>query len=306
MEEDNNSSFESMTSIKALAFFCKTCGLVGLFLRTHVNWFWCSIAVPVALVIPSPLFPQDVEQKARSKQGFDPSTIKNSIISGNLTTYDRDENITSQAVFKLYRQYPNQLRMELTYKDRVDIVGTDGIAVWTNNPGKLTAVEARNIQGWGRLWPERLFLDRAAGGSYREVGKYNEEYQAASPGKGLVLLNPQPESDQVEIQDNTGVLPLGDSKTTSNVRSLNYFVDTQSSLTRRMSWLEPEDPTLQPNDPALPWLDVRVGFDSWQTVGATLWPFEIIRWWGGKVDLILKLTAVETNQSVDGSLFKGP
>lgn len=302
---EDNSSVESMTSRKALTFFCEACGFVG-FLRAHLSRCWCSTVVLVALLIPSHLFSQDVEQKARSKQGFDPSTIKNSVISGNLTTYARDEKVTSQAAFKLYRQYPNQLRLELTYSDRVDIVGTDGIAVWTNNPGQVTALEARDIQGWGRLWPERLFIDRAAGGAYREVGKYTEEYQAASPGKGLVILNPRPESDQIEIQDDTGVLPLGDSKTTSNVRSVNYFVDTQTSLIRRMSWLEPEDPSLQPDDPALPWLDVRVGFDNWQTVGTTLWPFEIVRWWGGKVDLILKLSTVEINQAVDDSLFKGP
>ncbi len=243
---------------------------------------------------------QDIEQGARARHGWTP-TIVNSVVRGSITFYNRDGQTRDQANIVISRAYPNFLRIELNRNGVVETAGFDGISAWQAGTGNLSEARARDIRSWLRAWPERLFTTRGAGAAYREAGSRMETSRPGRPWSPGANIDPPLKLEQVEMEDVVGLPPTPNR--VGDRRLVVFYVNRDSATIESARWLEPDDPQQRIDAGRSPLTDIRVDFGDWQTVGGTLWPFEVVHWWGGRVDYRISVTQVQMNQALPGTIF---
>ena len=244
----------------------------------------------------------DTEQRVRTRHGWN-STLQNSVITGQISFFNRAGQQTGQANITLYRKYPNLMRAVIVRGTSVETVGFDATQAWKSGKAGLSEAEARDIRAWLRLWPERLFTLRSAGARYREAGKRVEEVRPSTPWQAAAQIDPPAVLEQVEIQDTIGAGP--DAQRVGDRRSVYYYID-QSSLIRSARWLEPDDPRARADDRRAAKTDCRTDFGNWLQMGGVMWPMEITRWLGGTVAFRIQVDEVKVNQPVTDSMFQNP
>jgi hypothetical protein len=250
----------------------------------------------------------DVEQRARGKHGWGRQVIVNSVAQGTLTYLDDNGVAISQANLKLYRKYPDRLRIELERNGATDVSGFDQVQAWRSGRSTLSEEEARDIRAFLRMWPERLFTTRGGGARYREAGRRIEDYD---PAKNPAIPPPQGTKaglsvvfDQVEMEDTLGLPPT--SARAGDRRLVYYYVNRDNSVVTMAQWLEPDDPRQRLEDPDFAATDMRIDFAGWQEIDGVLWPTEIICKKGGKKFLRIQLSDVKINQSINDTIFQQP
>lgn len=244
---------------------------------------------------------QDVEQRARARHGW-VNSITNSVVDGVVTFYNSAGTITSAANLKVYRAYPDQLRVELDRGGVNETVGFNQSGAWQASAPSISESRARDIRAWLRIWPERLFTTRGAGASYSEPGPRLQSSKPGRPWQGPTHVVPPVAYDQVQIEDVIG----SQSGRMGDRRLIIYSVNRSTATIESARWLEPDDPAQTVSDTRAPKTDERVDFGDWRIVAGVLWPFEIVHWMGGKVDYRVIVTQVQTNQSLTGGIFQKP
>jgi hypothetical protein len=246
---------------------------------------------------------EDLEQRARARHGWHAGLV-NSVIRGRVTYYERDGSVVRQANLTIYRKFPDRLRIESEWNGATAIVGFDRVAAWRAGASTVSEREARDIRSWFRLWPERLFMTRGVGLRYREAGGRVERFRAASPWGGASRIEPPLALEQVEMEDVVGPPPA--SGRPGDRRRVTYYVNRASWTVESMRWLEPDDPTRSVTDPGAAKNDVRVDFGDWRAVSGVLLPFEVTRWFGGRVEFRLQIQSAEFNQGLPDTIFDNP
>ncbi|MCI0486277.1 MAG: hypothetical protein L0229_06720 [Blastocatellia bacterium] len=243
--------------------------------------------------------PLDVEQTAAATHGWS-AQILNSVVNGRVTFYDGDGFATATADITVYREYPHLLRVEIDWGGGVEASGFDGQNAWRQGAEPMDEEDEKDIRAFLRIWADRLFVTRAQGAPYVELGIHTEDYKPAAPGQGSVELATPVVFNQVEITD---TIPGSASDET---RKVYYYVDSSTSLVSALRYLEPDDPLALKTEDDPDFHEVRVDFGNWQTVNGVLWPYEITHRLGGKVDFRIYVASVQMNQSLSSSLFQGP
>ncbi|MCI0487551.1 MAG: hypothetical protein L0229_13240, partial [Blastocatellia bacterium] len=87
-------------------------------------------------------------------------------------------------------------------------------------------------------------------------------------------------------------------------RRVIYYVEKTTHTIQSVRWLEPDDPRREVSGGRGPMTDVRVEFSDWRTVEGVLWPFEVVRWSGGRVEYRIVLNEVKMNQTLGDSIFQ--
>jgi len=238
----------------------------------------------------------DIEQTARTQHGWS-SSIVDSIVSGKLVYYDNNGNETSRLTVVIYRKYPDLLRMELSGTGISEVDGVDTLGAWVQTQSSLSAEDARDIRAFLRAFPERLFIERAAGADYRELGRHIEDYQPATPLSPRTDLTSPITYDQVEVQDTIQVQ-------NPEKRTVYYYVDRSNSRVSVLRYPEPDNPTANVSNGDTDLLESRFEFGGWKTINAVLWPFTITHRYGGKVDFRIEVEEVQMNQNLSNSLFQ--
>lgn len=258
---------------------------------------------PAAVVLQSS---GDVEQRARARHGWSAS-IQNSVVRGTLTNYDRNGMATRLAAVTLYRKYPDRLRVELNLNGVVETSGYDGREAWREAAPTLTEESARDIRALLRIWPDRLFVVRAGGAAYREVGRHLEDRRPPTPWTDAVALESAAVYDLVETDDLIGPASQPTPQTRAPDRRKVYYLVRQSdSMIGALRWLEPDDPRKSVDDRGAPKLEIRVDFGKFQQVSGVMWPMEVTHWLGGRVDFQIQLSEVRLNQQMPDTLFQKP
>lgn len=252
---------------------------------------------------PSP----DIEKRAREKHGWDRKPILTSVIRGIITYFDGSGIAVQQLPITLYRKYPDQLRLEIERPRGQEISGVDGRDAWRASAVELRDTDARDIRGWSRIWPERLFVTRDEKAQYREVGRILDERARREPGPGKPGGSPQVQepivADQVEMEDEVGPMAAAPNDA-KDLRRISYYVDSQTSLVYAARWLEPNNPSKHVDDRSSALMDVRVDFSRWTQVDGVIWPFQVIHQRGGKIDFTIQVTSVQTNQPIPDTAFQ--
>lgn len=259
-------------------------------------------AQPEVAMEPAVQVGQDIEHGARARHGWTPAIV-NSVIRGSITFYTREGATRDQANIVISRAYPDRLRIELNRNGVVETAGFDGVSAWQAGTANVSEARAREIRSWLRAWPERLFTTRGAGAGYREAGSRMETSRPGRPWSPVANINPPLKLEQVEMEDVVGLPPTPNR--VGDRRLVVFYVNRDSSTIESARWLEPDNPRQSIEDPRGPLTDVRVDFGDWQTVGGTLWPFEVVHWWGGRVDYRITVTQVQMNQPLAGTIFHG-
>jgi hypothetical protein len=241
---------------------------------------------------------QDIEQRVRVRHGWDAS-LTNSVVTGEITYYDREGEVRGQASFTLHRKYPNKMRVVIERGGSSETMGFDENQTWRRGSRSLSETEARDIRAWLRLWPERLFSSRDRGASYKEAGQRVEEMRPASPWQGSARLDRAATMEQVEIAD---TISEASGERAADERSVYYYIDSESLLIKSARWMEPDDPR-RGDDPTAARMDSRVDFGNWLQMGGVMWPMEIVRWLGGRVEFRIEVKEVKVNQPMADSLF---
>ncbi|HIK12995.1 MAG TPA: hypothetical protein IGS52_22505 [Oscillatoriaceae cyanobacterium M33_DOE_052] len=242
-----------------------------------------------------------MEQRARAKHGWN-NAITNSVVKGTISYFDRDGKMTGQSAITLYRKYPDKLRVEIGSGGTVTVSGFDQTSAWRAGSARVSEEEARDIRQWLRLWPDRLFITRAAGAPYREGGRHLEHHKPPAPGRAPEILAQPVVSEVVQIEDTIGPQSGNSAR---DKRRISYHINGQESTVSTARWLEPDDPRRSAEDFSAPMMEVRVEFARWQQVGGVLWPFEVTHWLGGKVDFRIDVLEVKFNQPMPDTLFHG-
>jgi outer membrane lipoprotein-sorting protein len=247
----------------------------------------------------------DVEQQAEAAAGWT-QNIHNSVTKGTLNRYDRSGAATQQAGITFYNRYPDQLRVELDHgAGNIEIFGFDQTTSWSNAKSSLSASDARDVRSWLRSRPERLFTKRGGGSPYREAGMIYEDYIPGMPWQGPQTLSPEVQAYQVEVLD-TVTPAQGATVAWSDRRRSYYYVNRTGSLIWSQRWMEPEDPTQDPDDKKTSKIAMQVDFRNYKAVGGVQWPFDIVHWYGGNVDYRITVTDVKMNQPLPDTLFQRP
>jgi len=268
--------------------------------RAALSKVWSSLTSgdPVATTVQAG---GDIEQRARLRHGWNAGVV-NSVVRGTMTRYDREGNKTSEAGITLYRRYPDRVRIELEQGGQTIVMGFDDTQAWRSGRASLSEEEARDIRAFLRVWPERLFVGRARGASYREVGRRFEQFKPESPWQDAVKLSPPVEMEQAEMEDRIGAVPapgqVGDR------RRVMYYVEKTNHTIQSVRWLEPDDPRREVSGGRGPMTDVRIEFGDWRMVEGVLWPFEVVRWSGGRVEYRIVLSEVKMNQTLGDTIFQ--
>jgi len=265
-----------------------------------------SVPTPV----PSPSTVTDVEQRARAAHGWT-AAILNSVARGSIVYYDTNGRANSQFGVILAHGYPDQLRIEIDRGDSLETSGFNTVAAWRRNVANLTEAEARDIRAVARWCPERLFLTRAAGSAYRELGKRIEDSFGSptvpdwtDPVSTSVVPATQITFDEVEITDGLG--PVATASNPGDIRRICYYVDSTTSLVTTVRWLEPDNPRKSIDDGTAAFTDMRVDFSDWRDINGVKWPFKMIHSTGGRVDFKLIWSEVRQNASVSPGIFQTP
>lgn len=248
----------------------------------------------------------EVEQRAQAKHGWDNKSIKNSVVQGTLIQYSLDGLDTQQLGIKLYRSYPNRLRLEISEGGKTWVAGFDGKEAWREGIDKLQDVDARDIRSWMRMWPERLFMERGKEATFREVGQFIDERAGRRPDRESTNQGQETVADRLEVEDTIELDPQ-DSHEAGDRRRITYYLDSEKSLVYAARWLEPVDPTKSIEDVNAALIDVRVDFGRWTQIGnGTIWPFEVTCWRGGRIDFRVDVNDVKFNEPVGDTLFENP
>jgi hypothetical protein len=244
---------------------------------------------------------QDTEQRARARHGWSNGVV-NSVVRGTITYYKNDL-VARQARVTLYYKFPDRMRVEEEYEGLVQAwgFGTDG--EWRLRAGSLSEEERRDIRGWLRVWPVRLFVQRGAGGGYREVGSRVEGSRRAAPGRGSGELAEQGLLDEVEIIDAIGQGIGGGSP---DQRAIYYLIDRENSIIKSARWIEPDDPGDSVDDPDAQTKEVRVDYSGWRRFQGILLPTQLTRWVAGRGDFSVDVSEVLVNQQMPDTLFQNP
>jgi hypothetical protein len=202
------------------------------------------------------------------------------------------------------------LRVEINHgPGQVDIYGFDQTHAWASSSAtSLTQAQARDVRAWLRTRPERLFVKRDILAPYREAGMLYEDHQPGQPWQGPVEFKPPLPLDQVEIID--GISPVAGVNGAggpiwSDRRRCYYYVNNDNATIACVKWMEPEDPTADA-DAKVSKVATQVDFANNQRVGGVLWPFDIVHWYGGKVDYRITVAQVQMNQPMAGPMFQHP
>lgn len=250
-----------------------------------------SMVKPEPTVTPTvalaPQSERDVEQRARARHGWN-SEIRTSVMRGSIIYYDGEENPTGQWAVRIYRKYPESVRVEINHRDGVEAMGFDGRDAWKSGEGSLTQEAARDIRSLIRLWPERLFVTRARGGGYREAGSRIEELES---GEQVFF-------DQVEMEDEVGQVRSAD------LREVYYYINRESSFVEAARWLEPDNPTRRVDEAGVALRDMRADFRNFREAGGAMWPTEITHRSGGRLAFRIKINEVKVNEALADSLFQ--
>jgi hypothetical protein len=209
---------------------------------------------------------------------------------GSIIYYDSEEKPTGQWAVSIYRKYPENVRVEVSRKDGIEAIGFDGRDAWKNSEAALTQEAARDIRTLIRLWPERLFVTRGRGASYREAGSRIEDLP---DGKQVYL-------DQVELEDEVGQARAAD------LRQVYYYVNRESSFVESARWLEPDNPTRRVDETGVALRDMRADFGNFREAGGVMWPTEVTHRSGGRISFRIRVNDVQVNQSLADSLFQKP
>jgi hypothetical protein len=295
-----------MTRKKTLIITSLLVGLLGLSAlsqtgRSTFSSVIALVSMPKNAVLVTAV--GDVERRARARHGWDGQPVLNSVASGSLTYYDGQGMAIRRANLTLYRKYPDRLRLELEQDGVTEVSGFDQAQAWKLGSATLSEEEAREIRGWLRLWPERLFTTRGAGARYREVGRRIEDDEASknstTPAGNSSALSIT--YDQVEMEDTLGPPPT--SAQVGDRRLIYYYVNRDSSMVTTARWLEPDDPRQSIDALNFTAVDRRINFVGWQEFDGVLWPKDIICNKGGKKFLSIQLQEVKINQQLNDSLF---
>jgi len=228
-----------------------------------------SLLAPVAA---SP----DVEQRARAKHGWN-TRMTGAVVRGTITYY-QDDLVQRQARLTLYYGFPNQLRVETEYQGIIEAWGYGSAGEWQLRAASLSAEEKRDIRGWLRLLPARLFVDRAANAGYRELGSRLEAGRPEAPGHRRADNQSWKGIEEVEVIDNIGA---------ADRRAIYYTVDKDNAIVSSARWLEPDNPQDNVEDPNAPTKEVRVDFSNWRRFDGVLLPQQVTRWVAGKADFVI-------------------
>jgi hypothetical protein len=264
-----------------------------------------GLRVVLAKLGSAPAAGPDVEQRARARHGWDRQPIVNSVMRGTLTYYDRGGLAVQRVGMTLYRKYPDRVRLEIDRPGGREVSGFDGRDAWRAGVTQLRNADARDIRGWARMWPERLFVGRGNGEAYREVGRFTDERAKAKVTGEADGDDPGTVADQVEVEDNVGDVPANP-RNGADWRRVSFYVDGETSLVYTARWLEPNDPRRQVDDPGTALMDLRVDFRRWTQAEGVIWPFEVIHRRGGKTAFRVEVTEVQVNQQLPDTLFQNP
>lgn len=243
----------------------------------------------------------DFEQRARVRHGWS-ATVTNSVLRGTITFYNRNGEAKRQASLSLYRKYPDRLRLDLDSGSVVETLAFDQNTAWRTGEPNLSEEQERDIRAWLRLFPERLFMMRGAGAQYREAGRRVEDYRPAVPWADRTQPGAPVSLEQVEVMDTIDTQPSPGR--VADRRKVFYYIDRGTATIHSVRWIEPDDPNRRQDDNAAPKTDMRVDFSDWRVVDGVLWPFEVIRWAGGRVAFRIQLAEVRMNQDTPDSLFQ--
>lgn len=242
----------------------------------------------------------DLEQRVRARHGWN-TNVQNTVITGQITFYDREGKERGDAKLTLSRAYPDRLRVVIQRGALQETVGFDREQAWKSGAKSLSEVEARNIRGWLRVWPERLFTLRGGGAQYREAGKTLQDFRPSTPWRAAVQMEQPEELDQIVIQDTIGLAP--DDKRAGDRMSIYYSID-QGNLIRSVRWLEPDDPRARAEDQRAAKIERRIDFGNWLQMGGVMWPMEITQWSGGRVEFRIEVDEVKVNQPLADSIYR--
>jgi hypothetical protein len=246
-----------------------------------------------------------VEKRAEAAMGWT-GNIRNSISKGTISYYDLSGDKTGEAAIALYVNYPDDLRVEIDRGDgKPQTVGFSQGTTWSSLKDSFSPAEGRDIRAWLRTRPERLFAKYATGSGYREAGAVLEDHVPKTPWQAAQDPDQPPKLDQVELIDDLG--PAGQAANGAGIADLRrtyYYVNQTDSAVRRVRWMEPDDPAQDPNSTKKSNTAIQVDFGDYRKVAGTLMPFDIVHWWGGKVDYRINFASVRINQALAQPLFQ--
>jgi len=270
--------------------------------RSTLNRLY-SLLSGAASTAASPAGP-DVEQRARSKHGW--TNVITSTLRGTITYFDPNGAIARRANVTIYQKHPDRLRVDIEQDGLIISQGFSHGEVWQARAESLTEEAERDIRAWLRLFPERLFLVRGAGASYREVGRHLEDSRPGIPGRGPSDVRPARELDEVEIEDVIGP-PASNPTRRSDRRLITYLIDPETSIVHAARWMEPDDPAEEGIEgSAAATRQVRIEYGGWRRVEGVLWPMEVTHWLGGRVDFRVDVKDVLVNQQLADTVFRDP
>jgi hypothetical protein len=252
---------------------------------------------------PAPVPPApDTEQNARARHAW--TNINTTQVRGVITFFDPTGAVARRANITFYQKHPDRLRVEIEQDGLVLIQGCDLGDAWQARADSLSDDEQRLIRGWLRLWPNRLFDARAAGGSYREIGGQIEDSKQGSPGRPPSDLRPAKELDVVEVED---VIGPGKARQSADRRMITYLIDRATGRVYSARWMEPDDPNAEVNKGTdTPTKQVQVDYENWRRVEGVLWPMEVTHRLGGSVDFRIDVKDVFVNPKLNEAVFQKP
>ena len=273
--------------------------------RTTLGRVYSMLRSSGSSPVPMPPPQPDVENRARARHGWDtaPPTW---VMRGTIAFFDPSGALARRANLTVYRRYPDQIRVDIEHQGLIQAQGFDSGDGWQARANNLTESDKRDIRGWLRVWPERLFLVRDAGAAYRETGRRLEDTMPAGGVRPPPQFRPARDLDQLEVEDTISFGPGAGASRKQDRRLITYLVDAQSSIVNSAMWLEPDDPTKSIDDPNTAVKQVIVGFGKWRRIGGLLTAFEITHWLGGTVDFRIEVTEVLANQSLATTVFRDP
>ena len=244
----------------------------------------------------------DIEQNARSKYGW--ANINTTQVRGVITFFDPTGAIARRANITFYQKHPDRLRVEIEQDGLILVQGCDSGDAWQARADSLSDDDQRNIRAWLRLWPDRLFDVRAAGGNYREVGRQVEDSKQGSPGRSPTDLRPAKQLDLVEVEDTIGP---GKIQKNPDRRTITYLIDRASTMVYSARWMEPDDPNVEMREgTGTATKQVQVDYESWRRVDGVLWPMEVTHRFGGRVDFRIDVKDVFVNPRLSEVVFQKP
>jgi len=222
-------------------------------------------------------------------------------MAGVITYFDPTGAVERQGEIRVYRKYPEKIRVDVEHQGLIQTQGFDDEIAWQDRAESLTEEQQRDIRAWLRVWPERLFVARGRGSAYREVGRRVEDTRLEQPGRRSQDLSKAKELYQVEVEDEIG------SNRRLDRRKITYLVDSKEQLIYSARWLEPDNPSqIRADRGREASQEVRIDFGNWKRYGGVLWPMEITRWTGGQLDWQIEMEEVQVNRSLPDTVFQKP